>query len=185
MLQENPPNLVQNFKRSLKDTTKSTWTTHNKRTQQILVEAFEANQERDLKQKLGICWNFWQIQEHQIYYLCSWSGCSLVHIEQHKWRLLKRLLKLSLKVWNPTDKYSTIAKLGFSFLLKIGNSIKHWSRTIFYHVRWSKKTCKLSRRFFKPWCKLSENCQRKKGYCASSSIDNNGKWRCLCTFHFG
>ena len=101
LLQKNPPNLVQHFKRSLKYTSKSTWTTHNKRTQQILVEAFEANQERDLKQKLGICWNFWQIRE-QIYYLCSWSGCSLVHIiwieiEQHKWRLLKWLLKLSLK----------------------------------------------------------------------------------------
>ena len=137
LLQKNPPNLVQNFKRSLKYTTKSIWTTHNKRTQQILVEAFEANQERDLKQKLGICWNFWQIQEQQIYYLCSWSGCSLVHIiwiqiEEHKWRLLKWLLKLSLKVWNPTDKYSTIAKLGFSFLLEIGNSIKHWTRTILY-----------------------------------------------------
>ena len=137
LLQKNPPNLVQNFKRSLKYTTKSIWTTHNKRTQKILVEAFEANQERDLKQKLGICWIFWQIQEQQIYYLCSWSGFSLVHIiwiqiEEHKWRLLKWLLKLSRKVWNPTDKYSTIAKLGFSFLLEIGNSIKHWTRTMLY-----------------------------------------------------
>ena len=54
LLQKNPPNLVQNFKRSLKYTSKSTWTTHNKRTQQILVEAFEANQERDLSKN----WEF-------------------------------------------------------------------------------------------------------------------------------
>ena len=30
--------------------------------QQTLLEAFEANQEEYLKQKFGICWNFWQIQ---------------------------------------------------------------------------------------------------------------------------
>ena len=43
-------------------------------------------------------------------------GCSLVNItgieiEQHKWKKwFKWLLKLSLKMLNPADKYSTISK---------------------------------------------------------------------------
>ena len=120
------------FGHSLKHATKSTWTTHDMRNtarsgcniklccyqwkwDKIFVEAFETNQEEDHNFDRNLLELLTNIS-HQKLYVRSSNGCSLVHIiwieiEQHKWKWwLKWLLKSSLKIWNPTDKYSTISE---------------------------------------------------------------------------